>query len=1174
MRLFAFVAFSFLLISTSAIAQAVYGAIWGNVSSASGGPVVGARVTVISLEKGTTVNSSTGASGTYVVSHLLSDNYRVRVDAPGYKTTVFDLISVSADQDQKLDLKLLAGDVSQTVSQQGAQPLLNNFRADVSTSYDAKELKNLPIFNRAFSNLQGFVPGAVQVPVPTFGNLRENQQIVALPVNLNGQSFGGTSVELDGTDVPKTPQGIIVINPPLQSISEMKVTTQNLDGEFGQAPSLVTLQTVSGTNAWHGTVFDYYQSGVGQAGPPDLHLFQSVTLPVPIGNQFGATLGGPIIKNKLFVFGDYEGTRRGNESTRTITVPTQTVRDTCLDPTSEFCDLSEYRRKIFNPDTGAAFSMSMIPKELISSQAINLLTLFPAPTASGVIQNFTGTGVEHFSDDAFDVRVDHNTTSKLKMFGRYSFADLRRDSPAVLGNFLGGVGFSPEGFAGLAATRSHNLAAGFDYALSSTLITDFRFGFSRYHSSTTAHDFGTAPATSLGIPGLNVGGFTNQMPEFEIQGSIPSLGYSLDANGCNCPLRTFEQQFQLVNNWTKTQGRHVIKFGADLRYVEGSRLSNTIPVNLVTNGVTVILGGGREPVTYLIPDFNTATVFDAISPAGHLTFDQQNTANPINPNNPSNPTGLGLATFLLGNLTSFQRALNFTPTPAERQTRWFFYGQDTFRVTKRLTVTYGLRWEIYFPQKVTEKGQGAWLDTGSGVLNVAGYGRVNLSGNVKNSLTNFGPLLGVAYALNNRTVLRAGYRRSFDSGLGALIFGDNVTLNLPVVGQQLLGAPGGISTVFHLGEVPPTPTVPVIPASGQLPLPSTADAGSSIPPGAILIPSRVRLPTVDSWNVSLQHQLSNTMAFDLAYVGNKGTHVFFDQSVSYDVNQPLLLSNQQDPIRGFNFGFPINISRYPFGKNLGWAQTINFAAADASNSYHSLQAKLEKRFGHNVSFLADYTWSKLLDYSPVYYNIDPRLGFGPSDYDRKHVFSVTNVTQLPFGRGQLLFGNVNGIADRILGGWTISGVTLWSSGLPFTPTYNSQECVQDRDTGPCQPDLVGSVHITGDRNAYYTTAAPLQAFPAPPSGPWQRPPVGTFGNARRNSLRGPGFFQSDLSLAKNTRLTEGVSLQFRWDVYNFINRVNLGQPNSCVDCTNAGMITNVTNGALQRQMQFAVRVLF
>jgi hypothetical protein len=436
-------------------------------------------------------------------------------------------------------------------------------------------------------------------------------------------------------------------------------------------------------------------------------------------------------------------------------------------------------------------------------------------------------------------------------------------------------------------------------------------------------------------------------------------------------------------------------------------------------------------------------------------------------------------------VSSFQRYVNQTYTAGERQKRLFFYGQDTFRITQRLTVNYGLRWEFYTPQSVTGKGDGGWVDLNTGLVRVAGYGHINQQGNVKNNFTNFAPRIGMAYQATSKTVVRLGYGRSFDIGVFGSVFGHTVTQNLPVLAQQQLNPPTFTGGVFNLSTGPPAATFPVIPSSGEFPLPDQVSA--------FVLPTKMRLPTLDAWNVTLQQAITPTLSLQVGYVANKGTHVFAGDTPSYDANQASIVG----------FGALSTDERKPFFKKFGWTQQINYFGSDASDNYNSLQAAVEKRFAKGFQFLAHYTWSKALNYDSDYYAIDPRLNYGIANTDRKHVFVLTNVVELPFGRGKTLLGNVAGIADRIVAGWSLSGATTWESGLPFSPLYSS--CFADRDTGPCRPNIVGSVHITGSRNSYFTTTGgvPLQpnGTPGDSIGPWQRPAFGTFGSAARNASR-------------------------------------------------------------------------
>jgi hypothetical protein len=900
-------------------------------------------------------------------------------------------------------------------------------------------------------------------------------------------------------------------------------------------------------------------------------------------NLFGASLGGPIIHNRLFIFGDYQGTRRSLGSTQVLNVPTDLVRSTCLNSASAFCDLSEYlpigstSPLIYDPLTGKPFpaiagcgqgAASGLPGYCIpqtgksghsglSPQAVSLLTLLPAPNIpNAVASNYQVSGAEAWDDNAFNLRVDDTLSPKLNLFGRYSFAGFTINSPSAFGNLVGGIGFGPDGFAGQSNSPNHSLSTGFDYALRPGLFTDFRFGFFRRKLTTLPNSYNSTPATNAGIAGLNQPDdpLTSGMPTLSVLQPTLQVGTSnivygdgQVVNQCNCPLFETLQQFQWVNNWVETRGNHVFKWGEDFRLAED---------------LSVVSPSRR---------------------AGVLSFAQKDTANPTG----SGPAagGLGLATFLVGDVSTFSRSVGNTTDAAVHQKRLFFYGQDTWRVTPRLTLSYGLRWEIYFPQSVTGKGQGGFLNPATGMIQTAGYPGLNLTGNVANDWHNLAPRLSLAYQWNSATVLRAAYGRNFDSGT---TFARNVTLNPPVLVNQVAQQTPGKNWVFQLGgTVPAVPSgilSPNIPSSGELSLPPQISA--------TVVPSSVIVPTLDQWNLTVQHELRSNLSFELSYVGNKATHVV----PSGPGGAATTINLNQQTISGFaaNSCFlaadaqtPACLDRYPFYNAFAWTQPITYGGGVASADYNALQAKLVKRFSQGYEFNANYTWAKGLGYQADYYIQNPSLNRGLNIFDRTHTFNFYNVLELPVGKGKTYLGSVNTKANYFVGGWSINTITTWASGLPFSPSYSPTECTHDRDTGPCRPNLVGSVQIMGDRNNYFTTTngQPLSAGTNNGStlggtvGPWQRPAVGTFGTAGFESFHGPSYFDTDLVLAKNVLLTERYSIQFRADFLNVFNKVNLGNPSGCVDCNAGGaqtgaVITTLAPNASQRQIEFALRFLF
>jgi hypothetical protein len=350
---------------------------------------------------------------------------------------------------------------------------------------------------------------------------------------------------------------------------------------------------------------------------------------------------------------------------------------------------------------------------------------------------------------------------------------------------------------------------------------------------------------------------------------------------------------------------------------------------------------------------------------------------------------------------------------------------------------------------------------------VAGVGPIGSNLNVENSLTNFAPRLGIAWQFHPKTVLRMGYGRSFDIGVFGSIFGHSVTQNLPVLARQEVRGPGGnnFEAAFNLAVGPSAFAFPTVPDTGVFPLPSGANQ--------FIQNAKMRLPTIDTWNVTIARGLTNTMSAEIAYVGNKGTHGFVGNNPDYNCNQPEIQAPGDTRTSD---------QRRRFFAAYGWKQDLRCHLNDASNNYHALQTKFDKRFSHGVQFQANYTWAKGLNFDPDYYTNDPFLNHGLDDFNRKHVLALTGLFELPFGRGKRFANTESGVLDRLVGGWQLNTVTRVTSGPPFSPTY--KDCGADRDTGPCRPNLVGSVDILGDRDKWFTTAGVLELANLQTAGPW------------------------------------------------------------------------------------------
>src|SRR5258707_3606083 len=707
--------------TSSTLAQAVYGSILGTVTDPQGGAVSGAKVTVTSLTKSTTEETTTNESGNYSVTHLIPDTYKIRIEGPGFKATDIPSVQVSADSAAHVDATMQVGAVTQSVEVTGEIPQLKTDRADVDVEFSQKYVEDLPVLNRNFTNFELLSPGTQKL-VGWSHAATENPQGGG-QIFVNGQHFSGTNFELDGTDNQDPILGITVVNPNLDAVGEARIALKDYDAESGKPTAgIVKVQTKSGSNDFHGSGFYYYRNSEQEARDPFTNK-PGVPLAAATWKQYGGSVGGPIFKNKLFFFGDYQGTKQQQGITNQYTIPTALVESTCGFGKPGNCDLSEYltaggaiNGQIYDPMTGnlatgtgrTKFVGNLIPNTRISPQATAMLALFPKPTSGGVTNNLVTTGAGPFKQNSFDTRIDYSAPRNYQVFGRFSLDYFSLSGKGGLGA-LGGNGFGPGGLDGSSIVHNYSLATGFTKLIGAKWLTDFRFGYFKYNPKTAYSDQNTAAMDTLGFPCLNT---TSNLPNTNCaaginglpttgglsgflfssggdtgKGIFSSFGNGLNVARCNCPLTESEQQFQFVNNWTRTQGNHTIKFGADIRYAENLRVPSDQ------------------------------------SRSGLLYFDAGGTSN-------AGLQGLSFATFLLGDVNQFQRYVSTSVNAAERQKRWFFYGQDSWRISPKFTMTYGLRWEIYFPETVNGKGNGGFANLDQGVINVAGFGGVGSNGNV------------------------------------------------------------------------------------------------------------------------------------------------------------------------------------------------------------------------------------------------------------------------------------------------------------------------------------------------------------------------------------------------------------------------------------------------------------
>jgi hypothetical protein len=1246
----AFFACASSLLIVTASAQSVYGTVFGTVSDKSGAVIPNATITVTDEAKGTVVTVTSNEAGDYSVPHLIPDVYDLKVVAKGFSPFVTKGIKVEADTAPRIDPTLDVGsDTGTTIEVNAdAQPALKTDKADVSTVFDEQQVSSLPVGDQNFTNLQLLLPGAQLLG---WSHAADENPQGSKQIQVDGQAFGGTAFELDGTDNQDPILGIIVINPALDAVTETKITTQNFDAELGKAVSaVVTAQTRSGTNHFHGSAYDFRTGNANYARDPYTQPEGSTV--AGLKNRFGGSIGGPIIRDRFFFFGNYEAQRQKVGTSATDTLPTTLLTETALGsqvgPSGiAGADFSEYLSEFGAAGTlynnsgaavapgcgssgavGAPYPCNVIPIGLVSPQTQALLKLLEPFTKgvalgtgigkdNGLDTNFSQSGTGLFNSNSWTERADYTINEKMHAFERFSrFWDTL--SGSVMFGSAGGPGFGIGNYGGNSNGANDSLASGMDIAISPKLLTDFRLGYYRYNVIDTKHDQGTTFATTLGIPGINTSdSITSGAPGFVItnlpnggggtQGTV--YGDGLNVNRCNCPLTEREDQFQIVNNWTMVRGNHTFKVGADLRYGRNLR----VPSDSDRAGQL---------------NFNvgpTSAPFDQVT--GPAT------------GNKANSGGLGFADFILGDVTSFNRFVSTSTNAKEFQKRTFFYGQDTWRVTKNLTLNLGLRWELYFPESVNGAGNGSLLDLNDGYLHVAGVGQVpsDLGWSI-DMKKQFAPRLGLTYQLDDKTVVRAGYGRSFDTGVFGSIFGHTVTQNLPVLANQQIPSPDNQTPAFNL-SVGPAPYVPIAtPASGLLPNP-----GSQVSSSARAVP--LNFPTIDAWNLAVQRSITPTLSLTVAYVGNKGTHTLGDgdsngtnpnesfvtlpaqfsvngQTLHYDPSVPDNTVAPNGGVKTTNFlqryyGGSLAACRDPLYTTpteplvqpgmCGWTNGIAYRGDTENTEFDALQITLAKQYSHGLAVTGNYQWASAFGDTSNLWTWSHSLTHLRDSQVRAQQLTAYGSYDLPFGKGKEFAQNVNRLTDEIIGGYQLSFVTTWSGGLPFTASFN--ECSQNvpntpnpATSGGCAPNISGrmktkltSPTFAGGKmtRSFYQQQIPCAHAGCQPgangdltnpqdaaasTGLFSNPGLDNYGNGGLNTYRGPTFFGTDMAITKAFTIHESIVTKFRMDAFNAFNHITAGNPSGGIESpgtiSGEGGGCGAGNDCGPRQLEFSLRVQF
>jgi Carboxypeptidase regulatory-like domain len=1081
---------------TAAFGQAVSGTILGTVTDSSGAVMAHAKITLVNEGTGLTRKLTAGTDGDYTAPSLPTGHYTIIAEAPGFKTLTVSNVELGVDQRARMDLKLEVGALSESVTIKAETPLLQTSSSELGTTVTNEQIEALPLNGRNFVNLTRTIPGVLRgIPGANIDGAGSLAWRASASFSANGQRPRDNNFMLDGVDNNETWLQTVVIFPSVDSLDEFKMQTSTYSAEFGRSlGGVVNLQIKSGTNQLRGSAFEFHRDSMFDAN----NFFNNRAgraKPEFKQNQFGGTAGGPVFKDKTFFFVSYQGHRENQGQTFLSTVPTLAMRGG---------DFSELNRTIFDPATGQPFPGNVIPSGRIDTVAKNILSqLYPEPNTAGskqangqVINNYLINPVKTREDNQVDTKFDHNLTATNRFFARYSFQKTHRIQPATLPHGDAGATFG----AGDGNIKGQSLAFNDTQTFSNRWLNEFRFGWSSIKFFMTPIDYGTNPATAVGLPGINLNESTSAMTQLTFQ-NIRNLG----ANS-NQPLITNQNDFQFFDNVTWNRDKHTVKIGG----------SFTPRSREILNADTIVGQFG----------FNNNMTSNCAGQGAGCTV--------------NSATGFDVASFMLGLTSAKNRNLFDAGTYTEKRPEISTYIQDDYRVSRKLTLNLGLRWDVYVPWTEIKDRQSNF-DESTGTFVVASPDAVIDGIKVGRYLQTYskrdlGPRFGFAYDLTGdaKTVIRGGFGIFWNFTPGGT--SSSKAQNPPFLQSTALTPTPtayGVNLLLKDGLPAPPGVDPNRPAAG-----STRS----------IFDVNFRDAYARQWNINVQRGLGKEYLVEVAYVGSQGR----DMLAKGDPNQAPPVVGVTDS----NVNRPY-IIKAPALKSIGQVQ--NTGTLD----YNGLLVKFQRRFTHNFSFLNSYTWGKAIDLNSdndgtvTFTNVyDPQYNRGPADYDITHTLSSSWIYELPWAR------------EKLYGGWQVSGIMLLRGGLPLTVTQT--QGVLSTGTGN-RPNRVCDGALSNPTiDKWFDTSC----FVSPTDT------TGTYGDAGRGIIRGPGAFNIDASLIKNTKVGR-YATEFRIEAFNVLNHPQFANPNTTIGNAAVGTISAMLSspscslcGTTERQVQLGVKVRF
>ena len=1093
--------------ASPAAAQVTTGTIAGTVKDTAGGAVPGATVTVTEVNKKTASVVITDSAGSYTVPFLIPGTYEVAIELSGFKKHVRKGVVLQVNQNARIDAALEVGQFTAVVEVTALAPLTRTDSAEMGEVIEERAIREIPLNGRNFATLVYLAPGV------TAGQVGENLSGAstfnprgASNFNALGSQANSNAWLIDGIDNNEYTFNTVISTPSVESVREFKVLTGTFSAEFGRGAGVVSISTKSGNNEMHGTVFEFLRNQRFDA--KNYFALPTAKKAALDRHQYGGSLSGPIVKNKTFFFVDFAGQKEDRGVINVNTVPTAATR------TGDFSNYRDAKGNlivIYDPLSGSErtpFPGNIIPTDRLNQVGLNVASIYPLPNTGAPgsnFDNYTATTNRSVRDTAVNARVDHKAGDKNNFFVRYSYDKFKLDAPqGQSACCLPTPDFASSRFklgpyvAGIQNTRltSHGGAFNWTRVMRPTLVNEFRLGFAKTNPETRQSDFGINAADSLGIKGINVTEFTSGLPNLNIQDVT-----GISGGPAFLPVNPKQTHYQ---------------FEDSVAWIHGSQS---------------LKGGYRYIVRQVSPFTNTDTR-SSISVNRNLTNNAQ-----------ANTGGSGLATLLLGYTTGGSRGFLVEPYNMTNSEHSLFV-QDDWRVNSRLTLNLGLRYEVYIPD-TEEKNRLVNFDPVNNKLIYAGENGATATANKQTDKNNFAPRLGFAWDLtgHGKNVLRGGYGKNF--------------FPLPQSASNLLGqqVPYTISQNYTVETAPTdfSPSrVPLLsnPFPAIVPIkPQTTAELNAANPRVVGHSFANTTPSMHTWQVSYERQLTTTMMAEVAYVGSKG------QDLVWCFNP-----NEVQPGPGSTASRRL----IPALSNMG-----NIVQCDPTNKswYKSAQGKLLKRFSGGLQFLLSYTYSKSEDLAgsaasgagavggPQSITLPEAQRRGRSGFDQRNRFVLSYVWDLPFGSGQRWA--TGGLGKDILGNWQLSGITTYSSGRPFTVFLNTGV----NNGAPSWPNRIGDGKLANPTPTLWFDTA---AFVAPPAN--------TYGNSGRGILEAPATKTVDMSLAKRISLQGRLKLQFRAEAFNLFNTPQFGFPNANIGNSSAGKITSTVGE--NRQLQFAVKVDF